>query len=49
MPRLLLVFTLVAAVPAPGGRLGDARDTPVMLRWAALLGAMLVLVLWVLS
>jgi pimeloyl-ACP methyl ester carboxylesterase len=49
LPWLLLVITPVAAVLAHSRRFGDAGEVPAILRWAALLGATLLLALWVVS
>lgn len=46
MPWLLLMLTPVAAVLALSGRFDDVDETPAILRWTALLGATLLLVLW---
>jgi uncharacterized membrane protein YoaK (UPF0700 family) len=46
MPWLLLVLTPVAAVLAHSRRFSDAGEPPAILRWSALLGATLLLVLW---
>jgi pimeloyl-ACP methyl ester carboxylesterase len=46
MPWLLLVLTPVAAAIAHSRRFSDAGEPPAILRWSALLGAALLLVLW---
>lgn len=46
MPWLLLVLTPVAAVLALSSRFDDVDKAPAILRWTALLGATLLIVLW---